>query len=79
VAISGGEFADPFGLETAQELERLKAQSSLIKNLLLQSANLNAQTQIQQLQQDITNKVDVLVVFELTPRFCRRRPRPESQ
>lgn len=67
VAVSAGEFADPFSVEYVGELERLKAHSSLIKNLLLQSANVNAQTQIQQLQQDITNKVDLIIVFEVSP------------
>jgi ribose transport system substrate-binding protein len=67
VAVSAGEFADPFTVAYVGELEQLKAHSTLIKSLLLQSADVNAQTQIRQLQQDITNKVDLIIAFPVSP------------
>jgi ribose transport system substrate-binding protein len=66
IALLGGEFEDPFGAEAVAKLKELDQESDLVGEVKFLSANLNAQTQVQQIQQAVREKVDLLIVFPVS-------------
>jgi ribose transport system substrate-binding protein len=64
---SPGNTSTPFIQDLLAQFKVLKAKSGVIGKIITQDANNNVQTQIQQIQQAIQQKVDIMVVLPLSP------------
>jgi ribose transport system substrate-binding protein len=64
---SPGDTATPLIQEMSAQFSTLKAKSNLIGKIITQDSNNSVQTQIQQIQQAIREKVDIMVVLPLSP------------
>jgi ribose transport system substrate-binding protein len=67
VYFSPGNTVTPFIQDFVSEFNALKAKSNVINNVITQDSNNSVQTQIQQIQQAIAKKVDIIVVLPLSP------------
>ncbi len=67
IYFSPGNTSTPFVQDFINEFNVLKAKSNVITKVITQDSNNSVQTQIQQIQQAIQNKVDIIVVLPLSP------------
>lgn len=67
IYFSPGNTSTPFIQDFLNEFNVLKAKSNVITKVITQDSNNNVQTQIQQIQQAIQNKVDIIVALPLSP------------
>jgi ribose transport system substrate-binding protein len=63
---SPGDTATPFAQDMTGQFDALKGKSSVISQVITQDSNNDVQTQIQQLQQAISEKVSIIVVLPLS-------------
>lgn len=64
---SPGNTSTPFIQDILSEFNLLKAKTHVIGKIITQDSNNDLTTQIQQIQQAIRNKVDIMVVLPLAP------------
>lgn len=64
---SPGNTFTPFIQDFINQFNVLKAKSNVITKVITQDSNNSVQTQIQQIQQAIRNKVDIIVALPLSP------------
>jgi ribose transport system substrate-binding protein len=67
VYFSPGNTSTPFIQDFLNQFNALKAKSNVITKVVTQDSNDSVQTQIQQIQQAIQDKVDIMVVLPLSP------------
>ncbi len=67
IYFSPGNTSTPFIQTLLATFNQLKTKSGVIKNVITQDSNNSVQTQIQQIQQAIREKVDLMIILPLLP------------